>query len=84
MDIGALSWKGETKIVAPFSNYGKNTVDVFAPGSKIWSSVPHGKYDYYSGTSMAAPNATGVAAALRSFFPKLKAHQVKKVLMKIC
>lgn len=81
LSVGAVGSSYDEGQVASFSNFGSVNVDVFAPGSKIWSSVPHGKYDYYSGTSMAAPNATGVAAALRSFFPKLKAHQVKKVLM---
>jgi subtilisin family serine protease len=79
--VGAVCSSYDKGQVASFSNFGSQNVDVFAPGSKIWSSVPQGKYDYYSGTSMAAPNAAGVAAALRSFFPKLKAHQVKKVLM---
>jgi subtilisin family serine protease len=81
LTVGAVGSSYDEEQVASFSNFGSVNVDVFAPGSKIWSSVPSGKYEYYSGTSMAAPNAAGVAAVIRSFFPKLKALQVKKVLM---
>jgi subtilisin family serine protease len=81
LTVGAVGSSYDEEQVASFSNFGSVNVDVFAPGSKIWSSVPNGKYEYYSGTSMAAPNAAGVAAVIRSFFPKLKARQVKKVLM---
>jgi subtilisin family serine protease len=81
LTVGAVGSSYDEEQVASFSNFGSVNVDVFAPGSKIWSSVPSGKYEYYSGTSMAAPNAAGVAAVIRSFFPKLKAQQVKKVLM---
>ena len=81
LTVGALGPSYDEGQVASFSNFSSINVDVFAPGSEIWSTVPENKYDYYSGTSMAAPNAAGVAAVLRSFFPKLKAHQVKKVLM---
>ena len=81
LTVGAVGSSYDEEQVASFSNFGSVNVDVFAPGSKIWSSVPNGKHEYYSGTSMAAPNAAGVAAVIRSFFPKLKARQVKKVLM---
>tara|TARA_B100001175_G_scaffold317373_1_gene334025 strand:- start:7882 stop:9474 length:1593 start_codon:yes stop_codon:yes gene_type:complete len=79
--IGAVGSSYDKTQVASFSNFGSFNVDVFAPGEEIFSTVPHGKYEYYSGTSMAAPNAAGVAAVVRSFFPKLKAYQVKKILM---
>ncbi len=82
MDIGALSWKPEDQIAAPFSNYGVKTVDVFAPGVDIHSTVPEGKYADFSGTSMAAPVAAGVAAVLKSYFPELTPKQLKKILMK--
>ena len=81
LTVGAVVHSYNEKQVASFSNFGAINVDVFAPGDKIWSTVPHEKYDFYSGTSMAAPNAAGVAAIIRSFFPKLKAFQVKRILM---
>ena len=81
LTVGAVDYSYNKEQVASFSNFGSKNVDVFAPGSSIFSSVPFGKYDSYSGTSMAAPNTSGVAAVIRSFFPKLKAYQVKNVLM---
>ena len=82
MDIGALSWKPEDKIIAPFSNYGKKTVDLFSPGVDIYSTTPKNTYKDASGTSMAAPVACGVAAVLKSYYPKLTPEQIKKILIK--
>lgn len=65
----------------PFSNYGNENVDLFAPGSDIYSTVPGNGYDFKSGSSMAAPVVTGVAALLLSYFPQLTAGQVKMILM---
>ena len=83
MDVGALSWKGDDQIAAPFSNYGKKTVDVFAPGVDIHSTVPDlNQYKDASGTSMAAPVVAGVAAVVKSYYPELTPKQLKKILMK--
>jgi cell wall-associated protease len=69
--------------IADFSNYGKNTVDVFAPGVKIYSTVPGGNvYRFEQGTSMAAPVVSGIAAVIRSYFPGLSAAQVKYAIEK--
>ncbi|RZS99347.1 S8 family peptidase [Aquimarina brevivitae] len=79
--IGALNYEYGANLVASFSNYGKSNVDVFAPGVKIWSTTPNSTYEYLQGTSMAAPAVSGVAAMIRSYFPKLSAAEVKKILM---
>jgi len=79
--IGAINKQYGENVVAPFSNFGKINVDVFAPGEEIYATVPNNKYKYLQGTSMASPNAAGVAALIRSYYPKLKAAQVKKILM---
>lgn len=79
--IGALNYQYGANLVADFSNYGKNNVDAFAPGVKIWSTTPNNEYEYLQGTSMAAPAVAGVAALIRSYYPKLKASQVKQILM---
>ena len=81
LTIGALTNKYGSGVVAGFSNYGKVNVDVFAPGAQIYATVPNNKYAYHQGTSMASPNAAGVAALVRSYYPKLSASQVKKILM---
>lgn len=79
--VGALNYNYGEDLVAPFSNYGKTNVDVFAPGMQIWSTVPLDKYKFLQGTSMASPEVAGIAAMIRSYFPKLTAAQVKKVIM---
>ena len=68
-------------MAAEFSNYGPKDVDLFAPGVSVLSSVPDDGYEILQGTSMAAPVVSGVAALVRSYFPKLSAKQVKEVLM---
>lgn len=81
LTIGAINKQYGETVVAPFSNFGKINVDVFAPGEEIYATVPNNKYKYLQGTSMASPNAAGVAALIRSYYPKLKAAQVKQILM---
>jgi subtilisin family serine protease len=80
--VGASSWTNDDKIKANFSNYGKTKVDVFAPGVDINSTVPGSKYEKLSGTSMAAPVVAGLAALIRSYYPKLTAVQVKDIILK--
>lgn len=79
--IGALNFEYGTNVVANFSNFGALNVDVFAPGVKIYATTPNNEYQYLAGTSMAAPNAAGVAALIRSYYPDLTASQVKHILM---
>lgn len=78
--VGALNPSFGEKMIANFSNFGHVDVDVFAPGVKIYATVPHGEYEYLQGTSMASPNAAGVAALIRSYFPTLTAPEVKQIM----
>jgi len=79
--VGALEPKYGTNMVANYSNYGKTNVDVFAPGSKIYSTFPENEYESIDGTSMASPAVAGVAALIRSYYPNLTASEVKQILM---
>lgn len=79
--IGALAPSYDAKMVAGFSNYGTKNVDIFAPGVKIYATTPDQTYEYLAGTSMASPNVAGVAALIRSYYPKLSAAQVKQIIM---
>jgi subtilisin family serine protease len=81
IEVGASSWKNDDELVAGFSNYGKKSVDVFAPGVKINSTVPDSKYKEHEGTSMASPVVAGLAALVRSYYPALTALQVKDIIM---
>ncbi len=81
LTVGALNYEYGSELIASFSNYGKTSVDVFSPGVKIWSTTPLNTYEFLQGTSMASPAAAGVAAMIRSYFPKLSAKQVKQIMM---
>jgi subtilisin family serine protease len=78
--VGASSSDYGDNLAAPFSNYNKKYVDVFAPGQNIYATFPDDEYSAISGTSMAAPMVAGIAALLRSYFPDLKATQVKEII----
>ena len=81
LTVGALNYEYGSGLVADFSNYGKTNVDVFAPGTKIWSTTPNDEYEYLQGTSMASPAVAGIAAIIRGYYPQLSAAQVKQVIM---
>ena len=76
--VGAMNYDG---IRASFSNYGSN-VDIVAPGVDIVSTVPDNSYEYYYGTSMAAPHVSGTAALLKSVYPDATASQIKRAILR--
>jgi subtilisin family serine protease len=81
--VGASGDNAAGGLTASFSNYGKKEVDVFAPGVKIYSTIPGGNtYGDAQGTSMASPVVAGTAAFLKSYFPKLTAKQIKYAIEK--
>lgn len=81
IEVGASQWKNDGDLVASFSNYGRRSVDVFAPGVKIHSTMPGSTYKDQQGTSMAAPVVAGLAALIRSYYPELPAVEVKRIIM---
>lgn len=81
IEVGASSWEIDEDIVGSFSNYGRKSVDIFAPGVAIHSTTPDSEYSSNDGTSMAAPMVSGVAALLFSYFPELTAKDVKNIIL---
>lgn len=71
--------------LSSFSQYGATTVDIGAPGSGIWSTVPTKSggsgYASYSGTSMATPHVTGAAALYASIYPSASAAAIKSAIL---
>ena len=81
LEVGALSFLPDDYMVATFSNYGAEEVDIFAPGVAIYSTLPDDTYGELQGTSFSSPIVAGVAAVLRSYYPTLKAEQVKSIIL---
>lgn len=81
INVGSLSERKGKKVISDFSNYGKNQVDIFAPGEDVLIAKPNNTYDKDSGTSIAGPMVSGTAALLRLYYPKLTAQEVKKCIL---
>ncbi|MBS1531518.1 MAG: S8 family serine peptidase [Bacteroidetes bacterium] len=81
IDVGASGMKPDTSLAADFSNYGKNDVDIFAPGVKITSTGMDVETSTDDGTSFSSPIVTGIAALIREYFPSLSAKQVKQAIL---
>lgn len=81
LEVGASDWRGADQLAASFSNYGRQQVDVFAPGSQILSTAPGNTYEAASGTSFAAPVVSGIAALIMAYFPELSAADVRRIIL---
>jgi len=82
IEVGASNSGVDNVFVGSFSNFGKKTVNLFAPGCQITSTTPNNEYEAFDGTSMASPVTAGVAALLLSYYPQLSTTQVKDILLK--
>ena len=80
--VGASGPLADSSLIADFSNFGKRKVDVLAPGVQIESLVPDGGTKANSGTSMAAPVVSGMAALIWGLYPELSASELKMVILK--
>lgn len=81
--VGSSSRYLDNRIYSSFSNYGKQNVDVFAPGEGIRTTTSHENryHENVEGTSISSALTSGVAALLLSQYPDLNAIQVKNILM---
>ncbi|MEQ9591098.1 MAG: S8 family peptidase [Cyclobacteriaceae bacterium] len=81
IEVGASSWGVDKDFVGSFSNYGKKSVDLFAPGVSVYSTTLDDTYRNQDGTSMASPVVTGVVAVILSYFPELTTQEVIDVVL---
>lgn len=75
--IGSVGKRGER---TKFSNYGAS-IDLYAPGVEIWGVMPGDKLESSQGTSLSAPIVSGIAAMLRAYYPRLKAREIREILI---
>ena len=80
-NIISVAATDENDELASFSDYGLNSVDVAAPGTSIFSTLPGSHYGYMQGTSMAVPYVTGLAGLIKSLRPDLTALQIKYTIL---
>jgi hypothetical protein len=80
-NVLAVAATTRTDTVAGFSNLGQHTVHLGAPGEDILSTTPNSTYSFLSGTSMATPHVTGVAALLAAQDPSRDWRAIKNLLM---
>lgn len=71
----------QTDQLASFSNYGRRTVHVSAPGNKIFSTVINQSYAFFSGTSMAVPHVAGLVGIIKAQFPSMDYRNVKNLVI---
>lgn len=76
----AATTRGES-LAAAYSNFGLKSVDVAAPGNDILSTIPNNYLEFRSGTSMAAPHVSGIAAVMRALNPMLSFAETKSLIM---
>ena len=79
--VGASTASANENLYASYSNYGRNDVDIFAPGEEIYTTIPDNKYVFDGGTSLASALTSKVAALIFSHYPNLTASQVKHIIM---
>ena len=79
-NIIAVAASDQNDKLATFSNYGKKSVDVAAPGTNILSTYPENKYAYMQGTSMATPYVTGMVALIKAHNPDISVDEMVELI----
>ena len=81
-NVIAVAATDQDDSLASFSNRGRASVDLAAPGTQVYSTVLGGGYDWGTGTSMSAPHVTGTAALAAAAFPSATGAGLKALLLR--
>ena len=81
LEVGCSRMFYDSRLIPVYSNYGKHTVHLFAPGHNSFGPLPGNEYGHAGGTSNAAPLVVGVAALLKSYFPQLSMLRIKEIIL---
>jgi subtilisin family serine protease len=81
VNVGASGPRMGEQLAGEFSNYGKKSVDVFAPGVKVTTVDTDAEFMTEDGTSFSSPVTAGIAALVLEYYPALSAKQLKQVLL---
>lgn len=81
INVGSITQQLDSTFVSTFSNYGKENVDLFAPGSDIYTTSADNEYTTDSGTSLAAPMVSGTAALIWLYYPNFTVQEVKQIIL---
>ncbi|WP_338375691.1 S8 family serine peptidase [uncultured Flavobacterium sp.] len=81
INVGGFSKRTNNFFLYKRSNYGKQNVDIFAPGEEIYVAIPDNQYKYDTGTSLAAPMVSGTAALIWLYYPNLTVQELKNIIL---
>lgn len=81
INVGSSAFNFGKQMVADFTNFGRDNVDILAPGIMIYTTAPNNRYGRTSGTSFSAPIVSGIAALLLSFNPAIQPAMLKDLIL---